>query len=308
MIHKECENPPNDMKNPVFKLFLLLFFGVLLLVGVFFFKLFSAATQGQEGNPLFPAEMNAAQFAKQEFVIGDLGGVPVRIPHYFANYVEYDDDPGFGEKRKGPALPRTYKSRLRSFGFEARFPDMAGRSSPELWQDYNQYHDVYWKDYYDPVKSITPWISVSFNTGSIYPGDRFLDYYVNATLAFKVNASTAALHFMEYEKQPNREHGLTVYAVSGIDPKTKQPYRTLSEDAKDFYVHHDASGKVDAYIKCQNHRYISKRLCIQTFDLEPKMKSEVYVMYYRTMLPQWQKIQINVIKLVSGFKVDEAVL
>jgi len=88
-----------------------------------------------QGNPLFPPEMNAVALAKGD-VIGDLGGVKVRIPAHFANYVEYDGDPGFGEKRQGPVPTRTFDSKLMSFGFEARFPDMAGRTNPELWQDY----------------------------------------------------------------------------------------------------------------------------------------------------------------------------
>ena len=160
------------------------FLCLLAFTSIFFWRLFAADAQAQQGNPLFPSEMNAAKYAKQEFVIGDLGGVPVRIPHYFANYVEYDGDPGFGEKRKGTVPERTYQSKLASFGFKVRFPDMAGLSSPEMWKDYEKYSDYNWKDYYDPIKSITPWIRVGFRSGEIYPGDGFLDRYVNATLAF----------------------------------------------------------------------------------------------------------------------------
>ena len=51
----------------------------------------------------------------------------VRIPRHYAEYVEYDGDPGFGEKRKGPVPERTFESKLSSFGMDVRFPDMRGK-------------------------------------------------------------------------------------------------------------------------------------------------------------------------------------
>ena len=69
--------------------------------------LLSGALVMSEGNPLFPPEMNAARVPRSEFVIGDLGGMPVKIPRYFASYVEYDGDPGFGEKRPSSPPIRT---------------------------------------------------------------------------------------------------------------------------------------------------------------------------------------------------------
>jgi hypothetical protein len=298
------------MKNPVFKFFALLFFGVLLLAGVFFFKLFSAAAQAQGGNPLFPPEMNAAKYARQEFVIGDLGGVPVRIPHYFANYVEYDGDPGFGEKRKGPVPERTYQSKLASFGFKVRFPDMAGLSSPEMWKDYEKYRDYNWKDYYDPIKSITPWIGVGFDAGSRYSGDGLLEYRVNAKLSFNAEKEGyQALSYKNYEKLAKTEHGLTVYAPPGIDPKTKKPYRQ-DDDAEDLFVHRDKSGKVDAYIECSNRNLNNFKFspCTQHISMEPRMRTEIYISYTRHHLPHWQQIQRNVSELVWSFRTDAAEL
>ncbi|MDR0736333.1 MAG: hypothetical protein LBF51_05810, partial [Zoogloeaceae bacterium] len=51
-------------------------------------------------NGFQPPEMARAQHTPRD-VIGDLGGMKVRIPRHYAEYVEYDGDPGFGEKRKG---------------------------------------------------------------------------------------------------------------------------------------------------------------------------------------------------------------
>ncbi len=110
-----------------------------------------------------PPAMAAARYSSRA-VVGDLGGVAVTIPSHFANFVEYDGDPGWGEKRKGPRPERTHQSKLISFGYYTRFPDMAGESSRELIKDRSSYPN-----------SRTAWISVGITTGSIYPGDGFLD-------------------------------------------------------------------------------------------------------------------------------------
>lgn len=294
---------PSRSKTILFSLF-----GLLVLMGCLGLKWMYAFAQLHEaqGSPLFPPEMNAARDAKVEFVVGDLGGVPVRIPHYFANYVEYDGDPGFGEKRQGPAPKRTYQSKLASFGFEVRFPDMAGRSSPEMWKDYEKYRDYNWKDYYDPIKSITPWIGVGFDAGSRFPGYGYLDRYVNATLAFNAEREGyAALSYRNYAKLPKTEHGLTVYAPPGTDPKTNKPYRQ-DDDAKDLFVHKDKSGKVDTYIECSNRNLNNFKFspCTQYISMEPRMRAGIYISYTRHYLPHWQQIQRNVSELVWSFKTD----
>lgn len=296
---------PSRSKTVLFSLF-----GLLLLMGLLGLKWMHAFAQSNQaqGSPLFPPEMNAARDAKVAFVVGDLGGVPVRIPHYFANYVEYDGDPGFGEKRQGPIPERTYQSKLSSFGFKVRFPDMAGLSSPEMWKDHDQYKDPYWKDYYDPIKSISPWIRVGFRSGAIYPGDGFLEYWVNATLAFNAEREGyAALSHKNYAKLPKTEHGLTVYAPPGIDPKTHKPYRE-DDDAQDLFVHRDKSGKVDTYIECSNRNLNNFKFspCTQHISMEPRMRAEIYISYTRHHLPYWQQIQRNVSELVWSFKVDAA--
>jgi hypothetical protein len=220
--------------------------------------------------------------------------------------VEYDGDPGFGEKRQGSIPTRTYQSKLASFGFEVRFPDMAGRSSPEMWADYKKYNDYNWKDYYDPIKSITPWIDAGFNTGSRYPGDGFLEYIVKAKLAFNAEQEGyKALIYKNYERLPKSEYGLTVYAPPGIDPKTNKPYRQ-DDDAKDLFVHRDKTGKVDTYIECSNRNLNNFKFspCTQHISMEPRMRAEIYISYTRHHLPHWQQIQRNVSELVWKFKVD----
>jgi hypothetical protein len=71
------------------------------------------------------ANSRMSQEAQVGPTIGDLGGLPVSIPPRIARFVEYEGDPHFLEPRHGPRPVRTFESKLRSFGFEVRFPDMA---------------------------------------------------------------------------------------------------------------------------------------------------------------------------------------
>ncbi len=226
--------------------------------------------------------MAAAHYSPRD-VVGDLGGVPVTIPRHFANYVEYDGDPGWGEKRKGPPPERTHQSRLRSFGYYTRFPDMAGESSGELIKDKGIYSSY-----------TTPWISVGITTGSYYPGDGFLD-----RLTAQIGKSGSIHKYRQHERLTEPVHGLTVYGAAGIDPKTNQPYRD-HPNAKDIFVHRDKTSRVDAYIDCVNQG--GSQPCKHIFSLEPYMHAEVYVLYRRSLLPQWREIQQAVTRQILGFR------
>ena len=266
---------------------------LLLLVGGYWQCFMSAALAQQSTakshvNPLFPPEMNAVAVSKGD-VIGDLGGVKVRVPAHFANYVEYDGDPGFGEKREGSVPTRNFQSKLMSFGFEVRFPDMAGRTTPELWQDFER------KTLRD-----SQWMHVGFTSGSIYPGEGFLDRFVKAKLRFKAGQQFSGLEYEEYEKLPQLEYGLTAYATPGIDPKTQRPLRE-HKSAEDLFVLRDSQGHVVAAISCANRNF--NPTCKHRFSMEPKMKSEVSIRYRRGLLPLWREIQTNVSGLIEDFEI-----
>ena len=235
-------------------------------------------------NPFEPSEMAAAKYASRD-VVGDLGGAPVNIPRHFANYVEYEGDPGWGEKRKGPKPKRTHQSKLTSFGYDTRFPDMAGESSPELIKDKRSY-----------LGSKTPWISVGINTGKNYPGDGFLERWIHARL----ETPNTILKYMNYEQLPAKEHGLMVYAAAGIDPKTNRPYRQ-DDDAEDVFIARDKSGRVDTTIQCSN-RNVPAPPCTHNFSLAPDMRAQVYLSYSRNQLPQWREMQEAVRQQILGFK------
>lgn len=261
-----------------------LLIGLLGLVGLLLLTWWRLLPGALLANPFEPPEMAAAHYAPRD-TKGDLGGVPVTIPRHFADFVEYDDDPGWGEKRKGTQPERTYQSKLRSFGYYTRFPDMAGESSGELIKDKRSY-SIY----------TTPWISVGITTGSDYPGDGFLDR--RATYIGKEGISSK---YEQYVQLPESEHGLTVYAAAGIDPKTNQPYREHT-DAHDLFLHRDKANRVNSYIDCSNRLGGSSQPCTHNFSLEPHMHAKVYVSYRRSMLPHWQEIQHAVTQQILGFK------
>jgi hypothetical protein len=233
-------------------------------------------------HPFESPAMAAARYSPRD-AVGDLGGVPVTIPRHFAHFVEYEGDPDWGEKRQGPRPERTHQSKLVSFGYDTRFPDMAGESSRELIKDKSSY-SIY----------TTPWISVGITTGNIYPGDGFLDRRTAV-----IGQSGKILRWEQYEQLPEPEHGLTVYAAAGIDPKTHAPYREDSF-ATDIFVHRDKRNRVDAYISCNNVK-TGSQTCEHNFSLEPHMHAKVYVSYRRTQLPHWYEIQQAVTQQILGF-------
>ena len=82
---------------------------MLILFGGFFALMAYVTGVGAQG--FMPPQMAAAYHTPQDLV-GDLGGMPVRIDRHIVRLVEYDGDPGWGEARKGPPPERTHASRL----------------------------------------------------------------------------------------------------------------------------------------------------------------------------------------------------
>jgi hypothetical protein len=235
-------------------------------------------------------EMAAAKYAKGE-VIGNLGGMPVTIPPHFAHYVEYDGDPGWGERMSSSRPLRDHQSKLRGFSFKVRYPDMGGADSPGGHRDQVSY----------PQEN-TPWIHGLLNTGQDYSGDGFMDRWVHRT----VEIPNRILKYANYEKLPKREYELTIYAPTGLDPKTKKPYRE-DDDAKDVFISRDQTGKVETYIYCSNRRGDwTVQICTQVFSLEPRAKADVSVSYRRNLLPEWWKIQQAVRRLIFDFSVPSS--
>ena len=220
-------------------------------------------------------------------VIGDLGGVPVSIPKPFAHFVEYDNDPHFMDKEGWVPPQRTYQSKLRSFGFEVRFPDMA---SEAMKTDEERLK----KDIFN-----TMWMRVGVKAGEAYgsSGDvafeRYLENYLNPNRKRFI-----------YAPLPNKTYGLTGYTPIDVDKSLRgQVVGGASIRDKNLYYEKDKDGHITTFIECGNkkHRAVN---CRQFFNLRPLMKVRVRVSYRKELLPHWREIQASVSQVFYGFQVD----
>lgn len=231
-------------------------------------------------------------------VIGDLGGIPVMIPHEFAHFVEYEGDPHFMEQRKGPAPKRTVQSKLRSFGYEVRFPDMLGVTK-ETWSEKNKAKpaDTNWMrvgiDYFG--SNPTPTLGLQIKLDEI-PTKKWNAVHI---------PSDPAINWRDkhgYTLSPNLIYGLKVYEVYGYDDtkRDKIPGNDISDE--NIYFQVDLQGKVDTYIRCSNIRQ-DFAPCQQYFYLSNAKYTEISVSYRIGFLPQWQEIQAAVTQQILGFAV-----
>ncbi len=240
-----------------------------------------------------PPQMAAAQYSHQD-VVGNLGGLPVRLPRYAVEYVEYDGDPGWGGKRQGPVPVRTMESQLTSFGFDGRYPD-------------RQLKDSYAMENEKRSQSIyrTMWIRVGVRSGEIYPKDGFLDRLFACLVQATAPAhckNKKAYWWDEYQQLPHVEHGLTAYALKGVEPRSGKPARE-QEHTKDVFVAKDGQGRVKAYISCYNVGHEAAP-CGHGFSMEYNgMRAEVEIRYRRGLLPHWRDIQSKVTQVLLGFVV-----
>jgi hypothetical protein len=246
----------------------------MLGLGIFWVQHVHASHQA-----FMPPGMAAAQYADGA-TVGDLGGVPVTIPRHFANFVEYESDPLWSEGRTTSRGLVTHASKLVSFGFYVRFPDMAGESTPELRDDKT-----------NQTIFETTWMNVGITTGKLFPDSGFLDRRLS-----HINDPGQ----LQYELLPASQNGLIAYEPSGIDPKTQRPWREHADGPR-IYVHRDESGAVDAYIRCSNQPHESAP-CEHTFSLEPRMTAKVEISYRRGLLPHWREIQASASQLILGFE------
>lgn len=250
--------------------------GTIVVVGL---GLSACNDAGSGGSPA-TAESNAPRA-----VIGDLGGVPVRIPREFAKSVEYDDAPAILQPRQTPAPARDFSSKLRSFGFDFRYPDMAGPGSDEARKDKASH-----------LPGHTFWISVGFNAGQDYRSAGSTERLASATLSSADPATTAF-----YRLGAEKTCGLETYVLAGEDTKSGRPHRE-HPNADDVFVGRDAAGRATTFIECSN-RPLDAAPCRQHFDLEPEIHAMVYLTYRRGLLCEWQGIKSATSQLVNSFRV-----
>lgn len=234
-----------------------------------------------------PRDMAVAQYTPKD-VVGDLGGMKVTIPRHIPELVEYNGDPSWGEKRKGPRPERTHDSKLMSFGFDVRYPDMATLSSPEL-----RAH----KKSAKPFE--TMWMHVGVGSGEIYPRDGAMDSQARSTI--EKPSATRFPWTNHYTQVPKKQHGLTVYTLQDTDPDTGQPARE-HERARDVYIARNAKGQVTTFIECQSQMRHSMT-CHHNFSMEYDGVKALIVVYYRPeLLAHWRDIQAKVTRLILSFK------
>lgn len=229
-------------------------------------------------------QMATAQYTPKD-VVGNLGGMPVTIPRHMAEFVEYEGDPGWGQKREGPIPERTHESKLTSFGVQFRYPDMATLSGPEMWKDKKS------KNIYN-----TDWMRFGITTGKRYSGDGWLDRSTN----YRLNAVEIG-HYI-YAKQPKSEYGLQFYQkVNKNTGQTDEKMRTI--DAH-LFIARNTNGQVTSYIVCSIKQHQAAP-CRHSFSVEFQgVSAEVDIQYRRPMLEHWQDTQNKVTNMILGFKVQ----
>jgi len=243
------------------------------------------------GNGFQPSEMSSAQYTPKD-VVGDLGGMKVVIPRYFAEYVEYEGDPGFGEKRKGQRPVRNFDSRLKSFGMDVHFPDMKGLVDWKTRQEKKQ----------QPLRERN-WLRVSVSAGKSYYGDGSLDRLSRVVL--KPDEYPGDYWWDNYVKLYEDKYDLEMYEVAGTDPNGR-PARE-SNKTTDIYLERDPNGKVETHITCR-HAYKPHGVdtCRMRFTLEPKAQVGAGVKFRRDLLSEWKKIKASVHELLLSFEVKES--
>lgn len=271
---------------------LLSFIGVLVLVILAFLYWL-----GLRLNGFMPPEMAAAQHTPVG-VVGDLGGMPVRIPRHIPRFLEYEGDPGWGEKRRGPVPVRTHQSRITSFGFTVRYPDLATLSSPEMWADKEKYTSPQWLVHH-AFREGDPWIDGGIRAGSGYGGPGGL----NVRYGWMI---TPRDPFFVYEKTAIADpqiKGLELFVRTGTDAMTGEPNR-FKDGMGDYYFHRDASGQVLAHIRC---RYLADSRtyssCSHDWEMDRHgVKSLVQIEYIPSHLKDWKDIQARVTEFILGFR------
>lgn len=233
--------------------------------------------------------LSAAYKASQPypgFAIGDLGGMPVKVPRHLAELLEYDGDPGWAPAPDWLPPVRTFESKINSFGFYVRFPDGATLNSKERREE----------------KRLTPpwedrWIDVGVASSERYPRDGFLDTYVQLRLLD--HAGKSALH--RYHRQPEDEHGLEVYRLAP-PPEGPDPTKTLVSEE---FVGRDSAGKVISTIDCTLSFDENRSRCSQVWSMEARgLRIQLTASYRRPLLQHWREIQPMVTQIVLGFRHD----
>jgi len=263
---------------------------VLFLIGLFLIWLSVWQIDFDRSLESFTQSFGSSNVTKRDPsapVIGELGGLKVSIPGEFARFVEYEGDPHFMEKRKGPSPEKTINSKIRSFGFEIRFPDGASRKIGTRGQE---------------IVSLTPpvgWLGVGVNAAK----DSY-DYSRNLYKGLKDINLDGGLHALVYQKLPDKSFGLHVHEPAPMNmQKPGVPnYKNTQLDKNIFYAE-DENGELNTYIECSNAKHDSA-MCSQRIFLKDSIRLFIKVRYRKGLLKHWKEIKQFVSDTVLGFKYE----
>lgn len=234
---------------------------------------------------------SAAYKASQPYpglVIGDLGGMRVKVPDHMAELPEYDGDPGWEPAPDWLPPVRTFDSKINSFGFYVRFPDGATLDSRERREE----------------KRLTPpwedrWISAGVASSTRYPQDGFLDTYVQRRLLNHAGKSV----LNRFYRQPQDEHGLEVYRLTP-PPGGPDPAKTRVTEE---FVGRGAAGEVISTFHCTVSLDENRSRCSQVWSMETQgLRIKLTASYRRPLLQHWREIQPMLTQIVLGFRHDSS--
>ena len=222
------------------------------------------------------------------YIIGDLGGYPVNLPSSVVSLLEYDDSPGWDREKLRNYQPpvRNYQSIIDSFSFRVRYRDQTLLDTRKNYAQYKREREML----------PNPWIRVGIASGTRYhQGEHVWDRYIASDFEHGYSSDSPV-----YQRDgDDHEFGLERYIVPGINPANNLPWRE-KHSADDVFVHRDAAGHVDTYIRCTNNA-VPHPPCSHSFSVSGGMKVDVDLLYDRQLLPDWQKIQQAAERAIHGF-------
>lgn len=249
-----------------------------------------------------PIDVAAARYTPKD-IVGDLGGMPVRIDRHVVHFVEYDGDPSWGEKRQGPVPERTYASPLVAFGFHVRYPDLGSLAEPEMRKDFDRYHHPGKNPLPAELRNKNPWIDGGVSSGSHYTGHGSMNRLYEGTIP----QAQPQPEDRRLQPMPSPWRNLEMFVPKGIDPASGVPFRFKSGGG-DTYFHRTPQGKVTTHINC-SHLKMTRQyaVCQQTWSMEDHgLKINVRALYEPYWLPQWQDIQDKVSQYILSWRAPNA--
>lgn len=231
--------------------------------------------------------------------IGKLGTHSISIPAgVTTDWMSYLSNPSKFADRKIKIQytppPKSYTLPIKSFRFRYRISDGdVYTTSRQTEQDY--YRDN--KTSSSSDRPIPPWAEVI-----VYGQyDDAVPLNFNSTIQDDFRVSKKVTN-IDYIQQAQPLYGLTVYlANNGIDPETGQPWKSNTV-TPDRMINKDKAGNIKTYIQREftqqtnscRHRFYNDEWHIQ-----------IWIIYNCTYLPQWRKIEGNIIKILNSWRVTQ---